>query len=73
MTLLLALVYLSAGILCINRPGRIVEWIERALKRSGNFKEPAWLKGRGIIFFIRLIGVLALVNAVMLFYTVNYP
>jgi hypothetical protein len=72
MTLLTALIYLLAGILCINRPSRIVQWIGKALKRSGNFKEPEWLKGRGILFFIRLIGFLAFVNAVTLFYTAKY-
>ena len=72
MTLLMALIYLAAGILCINRPGRIVESIGTALKRAGNFNEPAWLKARGIIVFIRLIGVMALINAVMLFYTARH-
>ena len=72
MTLLMALIYLAAGILCINRPGRIVELIGTALKRAGNFNEPAWLKARGIIVFIRLSGFLALVNAVMLLYTARH-
>jgi hypothetical protein len=69
MTLLMALLYLLAGILCIHRPGRITEWIGKALRRSGNANEPEWLKGRGVLLFIRTIGFLALVNAVMLFYT----
>ena len=72
MTLLLALIYLAAGILCINRPSRIAEWIGKALLRSGNAGRQKWLKGRGMIFFIRLLGFLALVNAVMLLYTAQY-
>jgi hypothetical protein len=68
----MALLYLAAGIWCVNRPGRIVEWMGKALKRAGNFKEPEWLKGRSLPFFIRLIGILALINAVMLFYTAQH-
>lgn len=72
MTLLMAFVYFFAGIICIHRPAHLVAWIGNALKRTTNTNEPQWLKGRGIIFFIRLIGFLALLNAVMLFYTAFY-
>ena len=72
MTLLLAIIYLAAGVLCINRPDRIAEWIGKALQRHGNAGQQKWLKGRGIVFFIRVLGVLALINAVMLFYTARY-
>ena len=72
MTLLMALIYFLAGVVCIHRPAHLLRWIGGALKRSGNGKDPEWLKGRGIIFFIRLIGFFALLNAVMLFYTAFY-
>jgi hypothetical protein len=72
MTLLMALVYFLAGILCIHRPALLVEWIGNALKRTGNAKAPEWLGGRGIIMFIRLIGFLAMLNAIVLFYTAFY-
>lgn len=72
MTLLMALIYFLAGVVCIHRPAHLLRWIGGALKRSGNDKDPEWLKGRGIIFFIRLIGFFALLNAVMLFYTAFY-
>ncbi len=68
MTLLMALTFLVTGILCINRPERIVAWIADMLKRSGNPNEPPWMKGRGVLLFIRFIGFLALINAAMLFY-----
>ncbi len=68
MSLLMALMFLLAGILCINRPTLIVKWIAAMLKSGGFPGEPAWLQGRGIVFFIRLMGFLALINAVMYFY-----
>lgn len=73
MSLLMAFLFLLAGIFCINRPTRIAAWIANALKNAGNPNEPAWLKGRGILFFIRLIGFLALINAVMYLYLAQQP
>lgn len=68
MTILMGLMFLLAGIVCINQPTLIAEWVGNLLKRAGNPNEQAWLKGRRIIFFIRLIGFLALINAVMYLY-----
>ena len=68
MSLLMALMFLLAGILCINRPILIVKWIAAILKSAGNPNEPAWLNSRGVLFFIRLMGFLALINATMYFY-----
>ena len=72
MTLLMALVYFFAGILCIHRPALLAEWIGNALKRTGKATAPEWLRGRGTILFIRLIGFLAMFNAIVLFYTALY-
>ena len=72
MTLLMAFIYFLAGIVCINRSARLAEWMGNALKRATGDAAPPWLKGRGVIFFIRLIGFLALLNAVALFYTTYY-
>ena len=71
-TLLMALIYFLAGITCIQRPARLVEWMGKTLKRGTTGAEPQWLHGRGVIFFIRLIGFFALLNAVMLFYATFY-
>ena len=73
MSLLLALMYLLAGIACINRPALIVKWVAALLKSAGIPNEPAWLQGRGVVFFIRLMGFLALINAVMYLYLAQNP
>ena len=72
MTLFMAAVYFLAGVMCIHRPAHLLEWISHALKRGSETKRPTWLQGRGIIVFIRLLGFLALLNAVVLFYTAFY-
>ena len=73
MSLLMAIVFLLAGIFCINRPTVIVKWVAALLKSAGNPEEPAWLKSRGVLFFIRLLGFLALINATMYFYLAQHP
>ncbi len=68
MNLLMAFMFLLAGVTCIHRPARIVAWLASALKKPGNPDGPAWLQGRGIIYFIRVMGLLSLINAVMYLY-----
>lgn len=70
-TLVMALIYLVAGVVCIQRPALPLRWIANALKRAGD-KEPRQLQGRGLILFVRLIGFFALLNAVTLFYSAYY-
>ena len=72
MTLFIAALYFLAGVICIQRPAHLIEWLSKALKLGTETKRPAWLQGRGIILFIRLMGFLALLNAVVLFYTALY-
>jgi len=72
MTLLMALIYFLAGIICIQRPVQLLAWLGNALQRTTKAEAPAWLKGRSALFIVRLIGFLALLNAVMLFYTTFY-
>ena len=73
MSFLMALMYLLVGIFCINRPTLIVKWIAAMLKSAGLPEQPAWLNGRGVVFFIRLMGFLSLINAVMYFYLAQNP
>jgi len=68
MSLFLVLLYLVAGSACLTRPALIIKWIATLLKSAGSPDEPAWLRGRGVVLFIRLIGFLALLNAVMYLY-----
>ena len=72
MTLLMALMYFLAGIICIQRSAQLLTWVGNALQRSTKAEAPAWLRWRSVLFIVRLIGFLALLNAVMLFYTTFY-
>jgi hypothetical protein len=68
----MGLLFLIIGIFCIQRPRLIADRIASLFKGGGS-EPPAWLLGRGMVFFIRLIGFLALVNAVMYFYMLRTP
>lgn len=74
MTLLTAIAYLIAGALCMQRPERIAGWLGRSLGAVAGpgAAEAEWLRGRGMRIAIRLVGVLALLNAVMLFATMGH-
>ena len=72
MTLLMALIYFLAGIICIQRPAQLLTWLGNALQRTTKAEAPAWLKGCSVLLIVRLFGFLALLNAVMLFYTTYY-
>ena len=66
----MALAFMKAGILSVRRPAPIPQWKAAAERRvsPGNAAAANWLRGRGEIIFIRLMGYLALLNAVMLIY-----
>ncbi len=72
MTLLMALIYFLAGIICIQRSAQLLTWLGNAMQRTTKTEPPAWLKGRAVLYIVRLIGFLALLNAVTLFYTTFY-
>ena len=72
MTLLMALIYFLAGIMCIQRPAQLLTWLGNALQRTTKTQAPSWLRGRAVLFIVRLIGFLALLNAVTLFYATFY-
>lgn len=65
MSLLMALLFLIIGVSLIQRPQIVAGWIARLFK-GGN--APAWLYGPAVLWFIRVMGLLALVNAAMYFY-----
>lgn len=67
MSLLMALLFLIAGVFLIQRPRIAAGWIALLFKGGGG-EAPAWLYGRGMIWFVRGLGFLALVNATMYFY-----
>lgn len=66
----MACAFLAAGILCIQWPGRVVQWLGAALGESAGV-EPGSRRQRRLVWFVRFLGALALVNATMLFHTVR--
>jgi len=68
MSLLLGLLFLIAGVFCIQRPRLIAGWIAQLFSRGGQSQAPAWFAWRRVIWFIRIMGFLALVNATIYFY-----
>src|SRR3569623_3381353 len=70
MSTLMALAFQVAGVFCIHRPARIAAWLAAAVRRAGGGQgtAPAWAQGRGTVLFIRFIGLLALLIAVLLMY-----
>jgi hypothetical protein len=71
-TLLMVLIYLAAGVICIQRPALPLRWIGNALKRTDGGKEPRRLQGRVLIWVVRIVGFFALLNAITLFYSAYY-
>ena len=71
MSLLMAIAFFVAGALCIQRPERIAQWLAATLRGVAGeaAADAAWLRSGGVAWFIRLVGVLALINAVALLYT----
>ena len=68
MSLLMALLFLITGVFCIQRPRVVAAWIALLFTRGDGGKTPAWLQGRAVLVFIRLMGFLALVSATLYFY-----
>lgn len=66
----MALLFLFAGIVCLRRPAHLAQWMADAIQRAspGNAAQYAWVRGQGMLFFIRVLGFLALLNALALFY-----
>jgi len=73
-SLLMAIFFLVAGVLCINRPKQIINWsIAFFSQVSTDMPDMSrWTQSSGVIFFIRLLGFLALINASMQIYLLSY-
>lgn len=73
-TLLMALFFLWVGVLCLHRPDRVQQWLVGFYKSNRPEHEaPAWLEGKGIALFIRVIGFLCLVNFITQVYLLMHP
>lgn len=66
----MACTFLAAGILCIQWPGRVVRWLGAILGENPG-EGSADRRWRRLVWFVRFLGALALVNATMLFHTVR--
>lgn len=75
MTLLLAIMFFVAGGICLTRPRRLVEWMTSLAARMQG-KDAASFKAtenQGLLLFVRVIGFLALINAVMMMFVSSIP
>jgi len=75
MTLFLAIVFFVAGGICLTRPKYLVEWMTTLAARmqgkdASSFKS---LETQGLLLFIRIIGFLALINAVTMLFVTSIP
>lgn len=75
LTILMAAFFLWVGIVFIQRPRRVVEWILAYFARAtGN---PQLFAGaahnRMLVFMVRLFGVLALINFILQLYILTAP
>ena len=75
MTLLLTIAFFVAGGICLTRPKRLVEWMTKLAARmqgkdASSFK---FTENQGLLLFVRIIGFLALINAVTLLFVSSIP
>jgi hypothetical protein len=70
MTLILTILFFVAGGICLTKPKRLVEWMTMLAARMQGKDATSFraMENQGLLLFIRVIGILALVNAVMLLF-----
>ena len=70
MTLILTILFFVAGGICLTKPKRLVEWMTMLASRMQGKDATSFraMENQGLLLFIRVIGILALVNAVMLLF-----
>jgi hypothetical protein len=75
MYLIAAIAFFVIGGICLTKPERLVDWMKEKASRARGAKDmrPDSLKNPGLLLFIRVIGFLALINAVMMFYIASMP
>ncbi len=75
MILLMAVLFLWAGVACLHRPRQVVQFILTFFARaSGNpGLLSAWGQSGALILFVRLLGVLSLINFVLQLYLLITP
>jgi len=75
MTTLMAIVFFVAGGICLTKPSRIIDWLNDIASRMRGKDAPSHdaAKNPGLVFFIRVVGFLALINAVMLLFVASVP
>jgi len=72
-TMIMALFFLWVGVVCLHRPQQVQQWLVafyRQNKPDGH--APAWLSGRGVVLFTRIMGLLCMVNFIMLLYLLTH-
>lgn len=73
-TLIMAVFFLWVGVACLHRPQRVQYWLVNFYKSNRpDRRAPAWMQGRGLTFFIRVVGALCLVNFITQVYLLTHP
>ncbi len=64
LSFIMAIFFLIAGIVCINKPKQLLQWVVKFFMNAEDSQgeAPAWTQGYGIILFIRILGFLSLLN-----------
>ena len=75
MTLLLTIVFFVAGGVCLTRPKHLIEWMTALAARMQGKDASSYkvTENQGVILFIRIIGLLSLINAVTLLLVSGIP
>jgi len=72
-TLLMALFFLWIGVACLHRPQRVQQWLVSFYKSNRpEHQAPAWMEGKGVTLFIRVIGLLCLINFITQLYLLTH-
>lgn len=75
MILMMAVFFLLAGVVCLHRPRQVVHFIVGFFARaSGNADlVSAWGQSGALVFLVRLLGVLSLINFILQMYLLSVP
>ena len=72
-TMVMALFFLWAGVVCLHRPLQVQQWLVTFYRQNKpDGQVPAWMTGRGLVLFTRLMGLLCMVNFIMLLYLLTH-
>ena len=73
-TLIMAVMFLWAGVVCIHRPQRVQQWLVGFyMQNKPNSTAPGWMQSCTLVYFIRVVGLLCMVNFISQLYLLMHP